>query len=168
MLSLSVTTGYAIKALMCLESGDCVLRHISDLAQCSGVPRPYLAKIINALSQHGLVSTKRGYHGGIALARAARDISLLEIVEAVEGNQWLGECLLGMDTCDIFTICPTHDFWARIRREITEELRTTTLASVIASKRGFLRTQHRLPLEDRTAICGQGSMPENPKPELRV
>jgi DNA-binding IscR family transcriptional regulator len=73
-----------------------------------------------------------------------------------------------MDTCDIFTICPTHDFWARIRREITEELRTTTLASVIASKRGFLRTQHRLPLEDRTAICGQGSMPENPKPELRV
>ena len=168
MLSLSVTTGYAIKALMCLESGDRVLRHISDLAHCSGVPGPYLAKIIAALSQRGLVSSKRGYQGGIALAREAKDISLLEIVEAVEGDQWLGECLLGMNTCDIFTICPTHDFWARIRGEITEELRKTTLASVFASKRRFLRPQDRLPVEDRTAGCSPASLPGNPKPELRV
>lgn len=134
MLSLSITTGYAIQALSCLESGDCVPRHISDIARCTGVPRAYLAKVLSALSQQGLVQTKRGYRGGISLVRRADDISLLQIVEAVEGDHWLGECLLGMETCHILTICPTHDFWARIRREITETLRATTLASVMASR----------------------------------
>ena len=135
MLSLSATTGYAIKALMCLEGGDCVPRHISDIARCAGVPRAYLAKILNALSQQGLVQTKRGYRGDISLARHADDISMLQIVEAVEGEAWLAECLLGMDACEALTVCPTHDFWARIRREITEELRKTTLAAVTAYKR---------------------------------
>ncbi len=135
MISLSITTGYAIKALAYLESGDCLPRHISDIARCTSVPRAYLAKILSALALQGLVVTKRGYSGGISLARSVEDISLLQIVEAVEGKEWIAECLLGMEGCDALTICPTHDFWARIRREITEELRKTTLASVLAVKR---------------------------------
>jgi len=159
MVSLSNTTGYAIKALMCLESGGCVPRHIGDIASCAGVPRAYLAKILNVLAQQGLVETKRGYRGGISLARKAEEISLLQIVEAVEGNQWLGNCLLGMDTCDIFTICPTHDFWARIRREISEELGRLTLASVIASKKDHgLQPEKLLHREEMDAcVCPQPS-----------
>lgn len=155
MLSLSATTGYAIKALMCLESGECVPRHSSDIAQCTGVPRAYLAKILNALAQQGLVTTKRGYRGGISLARSAEHISLLQIVEAVEGGQWLGECLLGMETCDILTICPTHDFWARIRREITEELRATTLASVMASRQCRRAQAEEFSKPDHQCACSQ-------------
>ncbi len=138
MLSLSVTTGYAIKALMCLENGECVPQHVSDIARCTGVPRAYLAKILSALSREGLVQTRRGYRGGISLARSAEDISLLQIVEAVEGDQWLGHCPLGNEGCDVFTFCPTHDFWERIRREITEELRRIDLAALTAAKRGAL------------------------------
>ena len=67
MLSLSVTIGHAIKALSCLKSSDCPTHCIGDIARCSGVPRPYLAKIINALTRAGLVTTKPGYSGGIAL-----------------------------------------------------------------------------------------------------
>ena len=135
MISLSITTGYAIKALSCLASGTCAPHHITDIARCSGVPKPYLAKIIHSLSRRGLVTTKRGYRGGISLEGAASNISLLEVVEAVEGHEWIGDCLLGMDACSILKSCPTRDFWARIRREITEELRKTTLASVLAAKR---------------------------------
>jgi Rrf2 family protein len=135
VIGLSVTTGYAIKALSCLESGDCSTHHISDIARCSGVPRPYLAKIINAMSRAGLVTTKRGYRGGIGLARPAAEISLLDIVEAIEGNDWIGDCLLGMDACSMMKTCPTQAFWQRIRREITGELRQTTLATVLALKR---------------------------------
>jgi Rrf2 family protein len=155
MISLSITTGYAIKALTCLESGECVPRHISDIARCTGVPRAYLAKILSALAQQGLVQTKRGYCGGISLALSAEEISLLQIVEAVEGDQWLGECLLGMDACDALTICPTRDFWARIRREIIEELRRTTLASVIASKRSGGARTRKSPLQrSKPNQCG--------------
>jgi Rrf2 family protein len=155
MLSLSVTTGYAIKALMCLESGECVPRHITDVAACTSVPRAYLAKILSALAQQGLVQTKRGYRGGISLARSAEEISLLQIVEAVEGDQWLGECLLGMETCDVLTICPTHDFWARIRREITEELRKTTLASVMSSRQCRRAPDRDASSPDHLCACSQ-------------
>jgi len=154
MISLSLTTGYAIKALMCLESGECVPRHISDIARCTGVPRAYLAKILSALAQKGLVQTKRGYSGGISLARSAGDISLLQIVEAIEGKVWIAECLLGMEGCDALTICPTHDFWARIRREIAEELRKTNLAALIASmRRGRPKTRGTLERKKPSA-CG--------------
>lgn len=139
MLSLSATTGYAIKALRCLESGTCQPHHITDIARCSRVPRPYLAKIINSLSQSGLVSTKRGYRGGIALARPAVSINLLEIVIAVEGEHWMGDCLLGLADCREPNECPTIEFWSRIRKEIERELARLTLADLIESRHG---TEH--------------------------
>lgn len=134
MLSLSKTTGYAIQALSCLESEVCHNHKIADIAKCSAVPPLYLPKIINSLSRCGLVITRRGYHGGVSLARHPAEISLLEIVEAVEGEAWLGKCLLGMDECKCRVNCVTHAFWNRIRCEITEELRKTSLRSLISYK----------------------------------
>lgn len=134
MLCLSQTTGYAIQALGCLSEPGCSSRQIADLARSSGTPRPYLAKIISSLSRKGLVCAKRGYRGGISLARLPRDISLLEIVEAVEGERWLGECLLGFEECARHRTCPSQGFWQRIRRDIITELRQMNLAEVLASK----------------------------------
>lgn len=136
MLSLSQTTGYAIKALSCLNESSCANRLIGEIADCADVPRPYLAKIISNLAKEGLVNAKRGIGGGISLALPPEEMSLLRIVNAVEGDDWLGDCLLGLDECASQTTCPTHDFWQRIRGEITDELRKTTLADVIAFKTG--------------------------------
>jgi len=133
MLGLTQTTGYAIKALGCL-SGVGQSRQTADIAKFSGVPRPYLSKIIQSLARGGLVVAKRGIGGGISLACPPEEISLLQVVEAVEGQGWLGDCLLGFDECTNMATCPTHDFWQRVRREITRELRKTSLASVIAFK----------------------------------
>jgi Rrf2 family transcriptional regulator, iron-sulfur cluster assembly transcription factor len=134
MMHLSRTTGYAIQALGCMNDRSCFVRQIATIAKCSGVPRPYLAKIIGALSRKGLVFAKRGYRGGISLARPAQDISLLEIVEAVEGEHWLGACLLGFDECAKHSCCPTQGFWRRIRLEIIAELGQISLADVLMAK----------------------------------
>ena len=131
MLSLSQTTGYAIKALGCLSEPGCHNRSTPEITKCAGVPQPYLAKIIHLLARHWLVTARRGIGGGITLNRPPGEITLLQIVEAVEGPGWLGECLLGLDECTDLATCPTHAFWQRIRGEITEELRKTTLATVI-------------------------------------
>ena len=131
MLSLSHTTGYAIKALRCLSEPNCDNRSTPEIARCAGIPRPYLAKLINSLARHGLVTARRGVGGGVSLARSADEITLLQIVVAVEGEHWLGECLLGLDECSDAITCPTHPLWLRIRGEITEELAKTTLAAVI-------------------------------------
>lgn len=134
MMCLSQTTGYAIQALGCLNDPPCTSRQIADIATRSGTPKPYLAKIMSSLSQKGLVCAKRGYHGGVTLARSPQDISLLEIVEAVEGEHWLGDCLIGFEHCAKHFTCPTQVFWKRIRLEITSELRQISLAEILAPK----------------------------------
>jgi Rrf2 family protein len=136
MLSLSQTTGYAIRALACLSEACCARQTTSQIARCSGVPRPYLAKIITTLARHGLLRARRGVRGGNALARPPEAISLLEVVEAIEGPDWLGPCLLGLaEECSDRPACPTRAFWQRAREEIRAELARTTLAD-------YLRFQH--------------------------
>lgn len=134
MLCLSQTTGYAIKALGCLTAPGVSGQYIADVARCTGVPRAYLAKIINSLARQGLVTARRGYRGGIALARPAAEISLLAIVEAVEGKEWLGPCLLAIEECANGQDCPTHDFWLEVREQIREKLRVTSLAEVVSAR----------------------------------
>ncbi len=132
MIGLSHTTGYAIQALSCLDNPNCGCRSIADVAECSSVPSQYLAKIGGALARAGIITAKRGVGGGISLARPAKEISLLQIVEAIEGPDWLGECLLGFDSCACKRVCPTDVFWQRVRNEITAELTGTSLADVIS------------------------------------
>lgn len=128
MLSLSQTTGYAIHALSYLShENTCLIR---EIAETTGIAKPYLAKIINLLTNKGLVATKRGYRGGILLARPAGEIVLLEIVEAVEGDSWSRRCLLGMHDCDEGNLCPTHDMWAEMKSRIHDSLEKITLAEV--------------------------------------
>ena len=79
MMSLSNTTGHAIRALSCLASCENPPASIKDVAESSGVPPAYLAKIVKKLNDSGIVSSKRGNKGGIWLARPARLVSLLDI-----------------------------------------------------------------------------------------
>lgn len=151
MLSLSQTTGYAIQALGCLNESSCACHQTAAIARCAKVPKPYLFKIIQALARKGIVNAKRGVGGGIALARRPEQISLLEVVEAIEGEHWLGECLLSLNDCSSEHACPTHAFWQRIRQEITAELGKTTLDSVIAFR-----------------VTGRGSRARAAKPSARA
>jgi Rrf2 family protein len=136
MMCLSQTAGYAIHALGYLADHSHGLCLIRDIAKKTQIPKPYLAKIINQLAREGLVSAKRGYRGGIFLARPPAEISLLQVVEAIEGKGWIGECMLGLDDCHAQHVCPTHDIWRRIREEVADALRRSTLSDVINSMRG--------------------------------
>jgi Rrf2 family transcriptional regulator, iron-sulfur cluster assembly transcription factor len=141
MMSLSQSTGYAIQALACLDFAERQPCSVRDVADCSGLPRAYLGRIINTLAHAGLILAKRGYRGGIQLARPPARISLLAVVEAMEGRPWIGPCLLGVTKCGRGFVCPTRKFWQGIRRQIERKLRATTLADVIQAK-GY-RELHR-------------------------
>lgn len=179
MLRLSQTTGYAIKSLGFLsESGGSV--QTADIARNTAIPGAYLPKIIQALARGGLVVARRGIGGGVTLARPPREISLLQVVEAVEGPEWIGDCLLGLDDCTSMAACPTHTFWQRIRGEIIRELHGTSLDSIIAFRAracaGAGRRSRRSPAgkagaagttanSTRAARKGRGqNRQENPKP----
>jgi Rrf2 family transcriptional regulator, iron-sulfur cluster assembly transcription factor len=130
MFGLSQTTGYAIVALSCLDSPQGRPRLVTDVADCTGIPRPYLWKVMHHLRRRGLVAAKRGSGGGIILAREAARISLADVAVAVEGEDWLPQCMIGLPDCSDLQICPTHEFWLTKRLEIEQELRSHSLASV--------------------------------------
>lgn len=157
MMSLSQTTGYAIKALACIHGLGSEACYIRDVAECTGVPKAYLARVISRLSHKGIITSKRGYRGGITLARAADRIALLEIVEAVEGEHWIGPCLLGLDGCCSGMLCPTTEFWRMIRDQIETKLRTTTLADMLDPAHQFHRGQTS---DSRDSVGGGGPMLE--------
>jgi Rrf2 family iron-sulfur cluster assembly transcriptional regulator len=109
----------------------CCSRQIAELARCSGVPEPYLARITLILARRGFLITKRGRTGGLTLGRASAEISLLQIVEAVEDKKWIADCLFNLEECVSQPHCPTQKLWQRIRRELTEELARITLADML-------------------------------------
>ena len=133
MLCLSQTTGYAVHALVCLDERGGRATLIREIAKRAGIPKPYLARIINDLTHQGLVAAKRGYRGGIALARPAGEISLLQVVEAIEGPDWIAPCLLGLDDCAAHRLCPAHVVWQRISKQLKAVLGRTKVADVMAS-----------------------------------
>lgn len=124
MLCLSKTTGHAVAALNCLDGPDGHIVTVQDVANITGISRSYLSKIIQSLAEKGLVKTKRGYTGGLLLTGFPEEISLMEVVEATEGPDWMGDCLLGMDDC---AICPAQDFWKGESERIITELRARNL-----------------------------------------
>jgi Rrf2 family protein len=136
---LSQSAGYAILALSCLDDpgGEPIM--VQDVAQWIGAPGPYLSKVFHALGKARLVDTKRGRRGGVILVRPAKEITLEQIADAMDGDEWRTSCLLGLTTCSDERACPVHAFWTTERTRIYNELQGTTLADVARFERS-----HRL------------------------
>jgi Rrf2 family transcriptional regulator, iron-sulfur cluster assembly transcription factor len=130
MLNLSKTVGYAVHALSCLDQADGRPLFVQEIAERTGIVKPYLARIINRLVHEGLLVSKRGYQGGVALALPASQITLMRIVEVLEGTEWSRQCFFGLETCPAARRCPAHDVWSTARRSLAEVLSHTSLASV--------------------------------------
>jgi len=132
MIGFSQTLGYAVQALACLDHQQA--RSIDEIARGLTVPKPYLRKVVKRLSEEGLIVTRRGRRGGVLLSRSAESITLLQVVKAVEGSNWITPCLLSMDTCTALRFCPLKDFWTDIKRTIEKQLRNASLNEVVGNK----------------------------------
>jgi Rrf2 family iron-sulfur cluster assembly transcriptional regulator len=150
----STTCEYAIRGVAALASRDSsVPVMLDDLVGGTDMPRDFLAKIFQRLVRAGVLRSAKGRGGGFMLARPAQDISLLNIVEAVEGPQLLDRCVVGLDKCDDLMPCPQHDLYKPIRQRLVDYLRATTLADLAASlktKELWCRTRaHRRELQPK-------------------
>lgn len=124
---------YAVKALVTLAykgvypgKGTALL--VKDLAKCSGVPRPFLGKIVSELSSVGILNSKRGRGGGIMLTRDPRKIKLGECIEALDRIGGQRRCVLEPRPCSEKNPCPLHKTSQAIRRKVFEE---TSLAQLL-------------------------------------
>ncbi len=132
MIRLSRLADYSV-VLMTHIAGDTGCLHTAAAAAAAThVPEPTAGKILKALSRHGLLDSQRGINGGYALARAPEDISVTEIIAAVDGPIALTECLdADGGACSLETTCPTRSGWHKINAAIRRALDAIALADMM-------------------------------------
>uniref|UniRef100_A0A831YYV9 Rrf2 family transcriptional regulator n=1 Tax=candidate division WWE3 bacterium TaxID=2053526 RepID=A0A831YYV9_UNCKA len=111
-------------------------RSISEIADSSHLPPQFLEQITLELRRAGLIKSKRGKEGGYFLARPPEMISIVEVLEALEGPVRTVTCQ-GMD-CSVSPHCLTHDFWRAFQRHLHKTLQVITLADLL------LESPHKL------------------------
>jgi Rrf2 family protein len=128
MLHLTRKGDYAIRGMVYLAgkpAGQIAL--ISEIASQVDVPQALLAKIFQQVVKFGLINSFRGTGGGFMLGRSPEKITLLEIVEAVEGPIVLNRCLIDTGTCDRDDFCTVHPVWKEVQEKMKAVLNGVTL-----------------------------------------
>ncbi len=131
MLRVTKLTDYATVVLTVLAARPGEVLSAADLAEQSGLEPPTVSKLLKPLAQAGLVEGLRGVHGGYRLARDAAEISLIAIVEAMEGPLAMTECSQQDGHCGIAHQCSVRSNWRLINDVVADALRGVTLAQML-------------------------------------
>jgi Rrf2 family transcriptional regulator, iron-sulfur cluster assembly transcription factor len=105
------------------------------LARELKIPAASLAQVLHRLRRAGLLNARRGPSGGVSLSRSAGDITVLEVVRAIEGTGLQGRCVLGLDDCTDQAPCPAHPVWKRARTLLELQLERRSLKDLVSSMR---------------------------------
>jgi len=126
---LNQTAIYALRAMGFLAQRNEVQPILSaTIAQEMDIPKNFLSKILNRLSQAGLIDATRGRNGGVTLARPARKIKLYEVVDLFMKINDLKNCFLGLKKCD--GSCGLHIRWQIISEQFEKMLNDTTVDQI--------------------------------------
>ena len=124
---------YAVRAILYLaQIGNNGRVSTSNVAKEQKIPLSFLAKIISQLSIAGLINTLRGAHGGVTLAREPKNITLLEVVEAIDGPIKLNVCVGAPGSCPFEPNCSVRLVWCDAQNELVTKLRNTNFAQLIS------------------------------------
>lgn len=116
MITISRETDYAARVLLHLALQPPGSRSTArQIAEQRLIPRALVRRVVTRLSAAGLVTTSRGLDGGITLARPPAEISLLEVVEALEGPLALNACTVEPNLCPLMPVCTVHQAWVHAR-----------------------------------------------------
>ncbi|NOZ64061.1 MAG: Rrf2 family transcriptional regulator [Caldiserica bacterium] len=118
---------------------------LKDIAKRQGISERYLENIMRAFVAGGLVHSVRGRSGGFALAKPPEEISLSDVVQAVEGSFPLVKCVDNPESCKRTAICASHDIWKKLREAMMSVLGSTTLQDMVEiQKRKVLKLKTQM------------------------
>ena len=103
------------------------LFNASQISKSLKVPKEFVSKVLQALTDSDIVASKKGKKGGFQLAKSPADIKLIEIVKAIDGLEIFNSCVLGFPGCSSLEPCPMHEKWGKLREEAYKMLSTESL-----------------------------------------
>lgn len=122
---------YGLRAVLYLASqASAAPVPVRAVSRVLRIPHAFLAQTVQALVSAGIVHARPGTGGGLTLARSAGEVSLKDVVLALDGPQLFEACVLRMPGCGDLQPCPLHEAWVAARERIERLLHTTTLAAL--------------------------------------
>ena len=126
---------YAVRAVLYLARlGNEGRASTAQIAREQQIPATFLAKIVSRLVAGGVVRATRGARGGVTLARPAQNITLLEIVETIDGPLALNECVIEPQRCPMSSDCPVRDVWCDAQSLLAKKLAQTHFGQLIQTE----------------------------------
>ena len=110
-------------------------RLIRDIAESQQISEKYISRLIVELRRARLVRSVRGANGGYFLAKSPKEITLLEILETMEGTISIVDCVLAPETCPRVSHCSTRNIWEKLNSGIRELMRNITFEEILAASR---------------------------------
>jgi Rrf2 family protein len=129
-LQLTRRADYAVRAMLELARDEATQTSGPQLAGATDIPPRFVAQVMGDLVGAGLVSARTGRSGGYRLARPARTISILQVVEAVEGDARRRACVLRAGLCSRDGVCDVHHVFAAAQDALLDRLAQASLASI--------------------------------------
>ena len=131
-MQFQMSTDYAIRILHYLHVHQNELPTAMTIAQSVGVTYAFFIKVANQLKKEGLIDAVQGRHGGYKLAKSAADISLYDVIMAMEGKLQINRCLKDDQFCsrDGVGSCPVHDFLLGLQNKMIDELSSAYIAEL--------------------------------------
>lgn len=142
-MQITRATEYAVRCALHLAlepAGRVVPRR--EIARAREIPEQFLGKIAQRLGRAGIIRIHQGARGGYELIVPAARLTLLEVVEAAEGDLILNSCVMHSRTCSRTCICAAHRVWAEARRQLRATLAGATFAE-LAAQEGPLSNKRR-------------------------
>ncbi|NCS88565.1 MAG: transcriptional regulator [Ignavibacteria bacterium CG2_30_36_16] len=119
---------YGLQAVLYLSTKeeDTVIS-AEEIAKKLSIPKEFVSKILQSLTEYGIVYSRKGKSGGFALAKNPNKIKLIDIVAAIDGLGVFNGCVLGFPNCSPDYPCPVHDKWGTLRTMAYDMLTGQTL-----------------------------------------
>ncbi len=135
---------HAFRALLFIAGAGADRRvSLREILVSGDYPEASLAKVLQLLAARGILVSAKGPGGGFRLARPAAEISLADIVGAVDGDARAQQCAIGRGPCTEVPWCPIHDYWSRAKAPLEHMLRGTTIADLAARAAARSRAERR-------------------------
>lgn len=117
---------YAISAIIAISKHEDKIISASELSRQLNCPAAYLSQILAKLKEPGILGSQRGLNGGVFMARNIDQISVYDVVIAIDGTEFFTSCFMGINGCGNIEPCPFHSYWSQQRENIQQWLQQTT------------------------------------------
>jgi len=130
LLSKTCTYGLLATLFVASQKGERDYVPIREISRQLNISFHFLTKILQRLTTHNIMNSYRGPNGGVRLAKTPDEISLMDIIQALDGNKIFEGCVLGLPGCGESTPCPLHQSWSQSRDIIIHSFMSANLANM--------------------------------------